>query len=266
MDSYSSWSGIRLNVPKCCITGFMHQLQSITRKAKRDNALRGRLAHIQVSGQRIKAVSQDEPLPGTALTASLNPQAQLTWIKTILNDICKAVIRAPLPPRVRQQLLLYGAHSKIMHTHCLLALSPLAITQLDSILESACRRIWNLPACFPRTALHAPHKEWGLNLPTLWEDYRASAVRTWTTILNDQGSLGLTAKASLVRRGGNQISPMASGACVLKQQAWNPSVHITLREVHGHSHNGRPSSTRPPPHAGGQPHLPFPDHSNPHLR
>ena len=202
VDSYSSWSGIRLNVPKCCITGFMQQLQSITRKADRDNALRGRLAHIQVSGQRIKAVSQDEPLPGgylgTALTASLNPQAQLTWIKTILNDICRAVIKAPLPPRVRQQLLLYGAHSKIMHTHCLLALSPLAITQLDSILESACRRIWNLPACFPRTALHAPHKEWGLNLPTLWEDYCASAVRIWTTILNDQGALGLTAKASLI--------------------------------------------------------------------
>ena len=201
VDSFSSWSGIRINVPKCCITAFIQQLQSIPRKTDRDNALRGRLAHIKISGQLIKTVSQDEPLPGgylgTALTASLNPQAQLTWIKSVLNDICHAVTRAPLPPRVRQQLLLYGAHSKVMHTHCLLALSPAAITQLDSILESACRRIWKLPKCFPRTALHAPHHEWGLNLPTLWEDYCASGTRTWSTILNDQGALGLTARTSL---------------------------------------------------------------------
>ena len=130
MDSFSNWSGIRINVPKCCITAFIQQLQSIFRKADSDDALRGRLAHIQISGQPIKTVSQDEPLPGgylgTALTASLNPQAQLTLIKSVLNDMCQAVTRAPLPPRVRQQLLLYGAHSKVMHTRCLLALSPSA--------------------------------------------------------------------------------------------------------------------------------------------
>ena len=201
VESYSIWSGIRLNVPKCCITGFIQQLQSISRKSDRDAALAGRLAYFKVSGRRIKTVSQDEPLPGgylgTALTASLNPQAQLSWIKAILNEICQAVTRAPLPPKIRHHLLLYGAHSKIMHTHCLLALSPSAIAQLDSILESACRRIWSLPASFPRASLHAPQQEWGLNLPSLWEDYCASAVRTWTTIMNDKGALGLTARASL---------------------------------------------------------------------
>ena len=93
-----------------------------------------------------------------------------------------------------------------MHTHCLLALAPSALAQIDSLIESACRRIWGLPACFPRTGLHAPHQEWGLNLPSLWEDYCGSAVRTWTTLLNDKGALGLTAQAldlafTLTKRG-----------------------------------------------------------------
>ena len=201
VERYSDWSGIRLSVPKCCVTAFLQQLQSLHTKSARDSALEGRLAHISIGGRQVRSVSQDDPLPGgylgTALTASLNPQNQITWIKDKLKEICKAVTKAPLPPRVKQQLLLYGAHSKIMHTHCLLALAPQTIVQLDAILEGACRQIWNLPSRFPRVAIHAPPQEWGLNLPTVWEDYCASAVRTWTSILNDQGALGHTARASL---------------------------------------------------------------------
>jgi hypothetical protein len=84
-----------------------------------------------------------------------------------------------------------------MHTHCLMALSPSAITSIDSHHEAASRRIWNLPRGFPRAALHASHADLGLNLPTLREDNCAAAIRSWTIILNDQGSLGATARASL---------------------------------------------------------------------
>ena len=35
VESYSIWSGIRLNVPKCCITGFIQQLQTISTRCSR---------------------------------------------------------------------------------------------------------------------------------------------------------------------------------------------------------------------------------------
>jgi hypothetical protein len=86
-----------------------------------------------------------------------------------------------------------------MHTHCLMDLSPTAITSIDSLLETTCRKLWRLPKGFPRAGLHAPHDELGLNLPTIWEDYCAAATNSWTNILNDQGALGATARASLTQ-------------------------------------------------------------------
>ena len=83
-----------------------------------------------------------------------------------------------------------------MHTHCLIALSPTAITSIDSLLEATCRKMWRLPNGFPRAGLHSPHDELGLNLPTIWEDYCAAATNSWTDI---QGALEATARSSLTQ-------------------------------------------------------------------
>ncbi len=39
----------------------------------------------------------------------------------------------------------------------------------------------------------------GLNIPSVWEDYCGTAIRSWTQILNDEGALGTNARASLQR-------------------------------------------------------------------
>ncbi len=148
-------------------------------------------------------LTHDEPLPGgylcTALTASLCPDAHLQWTKRQLDLICKAAHRAPLSSHIKQRLLLYGAHSKINHTHCLMALSSTAMAEVDFILEETSRKIWHLPSTFPRARPHAPTEELGLNMPTIWEDYCGSAIRSWNQILNDEGALGATARASLAQ-------------------------------------------------------------------
>ncbi len=101
-------------------------------------ALQTRLAHVRIGGIPIPVLSQDDTLPGgylvTALTASLCPKAHLKWTLEVITTINKAVLTTPLPPNVKQRLLLYGANSKIMHTRCLMALSPAAITSIDSSL------------------------------------------------------------------------------------------------------------------------------------
>ncbi len=178
----------------------MQNLQSFRKKTDKDDALKARLAHIAPGGQRIGVLTQDEPLPGgylgTALTASLCPDAHLRWTNRQLETICKAANRVPLPSNIKQRLLLYGAHSKINHIHCLVALSPTAMAEVDSILEGTSKKIWHLPNAFPRAGLHAPAEELGLNIPTVWEDYCGSAIRPWTQILNDEGAFGVAARAS----------------------------------------------------------------------
>ena len=138
VQQFSDWSGIKLNIDKCMVTAYIHSLQSISRKNGRDDALRARLAHITLSGKPIGSLSQDEPLPGgylgTSLTASLSPAAYLHWTKAQLTLIGKALKTTPLPPHIKQRLLLYGAHSKIAHTHCLMALSPPSMREVDAVL------------------------------------------------------------------------------------------------------------------------------------
>ncbi len=90
-----------------------------------------------------------------------------------------------MPPRIKQRILLYGAHSKITHTHCLMALSPTSIKAVDSVVENITREIWKRPASFPKAGLYALIAEVGLNIPSVWEDYCGAAVRSWTQILND---------------------------------------------------------------------------------
>ena len=164
-------------------------------------ALQTRLAHVRIGGKSIPILSQDDPLSGgylgTALTTSLCPKEHLKWTLEVLATISKAVLTTPLPPNIKQRLLLYGVNSKIMHTHCLMALSPTAINSIDSLLEATCRNFLRLPKGFPRAGLHAPYDELSLNLPTIWKDYCAAATNSWTSILNDQGALGATARASL---------------------------------------------------------------------
>jgi hypothetical protein len=144
-------------------------------------ALQTRLAHVRINNSPIPVISQDKPLPGgylgTALTSSLCPEAHLQCTLGVIATISKAVLNTPLPPDIKQRLLLYGATSKIMHTHCLMALSPAKMNSIDSSLEATCRKIWRLPKGFPRAGLHAPL---GLNLPTIWEEYCAAATNSWT--------------------------------------------------------------------------------------
>ena len=106
---------------KCKVTAYIHELQKLRRKRDRDDALRARLAHITLDGRPIGSLTQDEPLPGgylgTSLTASLSPEAHLHWTKAQLSLIGEALKTTPLPPHIKQRLLLYGAHSKITHTH-----------------------------------------------------------------------------------------------------------------------------------------------------
>jgi hypothetical protein len=102
-----------------------------------------------------------------SLTASLSSEAHLHWTKSQLTLIGKALRNTPLPPHIKQRLLLYGAHSKITHTYCLMALPPTSIKAVDSVLESISREIWNLPASFPKAGLHVLLDEVGLNIPSV---------------------------------------------------------------------------------------------------
>ena len=86
-----------------------------------------------------------------------------------------------------------------MHTYCLMSLSPAATTSIYSKLKATCRKIWKLPIVFPKAGLHAPHDELGPNLPTTCEDYCSDAINSWTYILNDQGALRATVRASLTQ-------------------------------------------------------------------
>jgi hypothetical protein len=145
VDQFSKWSGIYLNANKCKIPEFVHDIQAIPRKRDRDDAFRAMLAHVHLAGHPIGSLTQDETLPGgylgTSLTASLCPDAHLRWTKEQLQKISKALARAILPPHIKQCFLLYGAHSKIAHTYCLMALSPDAVKAIDSLLEDLSRKI-----------------------------------------------------------------------------------------------------------------------------
>ncbi len=64
VSTFSEWSGIRINIPKCRLTGYIHTLQQIKRKSDRDEALQARLAHVRLGTTSIPNISQDDSLPG----------------------------------------------------------------------------------------------------------------------------------------------------------------------------------------------------------
>ena len=86
IQQFSTWLGRNPNAAKCKITAYIHELQAISNKKERDEALRSRLAHVKLAERPIGALTQDEPLPGgylgTSLTASLSPRAHLMWTKS----------------------------------------------------------------------------------------------------------------------------------------------------------------------------------------
>ena len=203
IDAFSKWSGIRENTAKCRTTGFIPDFQRFKKDIQRKGALEGLLSSLRLGGQRIPVLPQDEPLPGgylgTCLTASLHNGAHLNWARDTLKKSVSDVVGAPLPPTAAQTLLQYTAHAKINHSHCLTALSWAEVAQPDAILVGGARRIHSLPRGFPRVGIQAEQRELGLNFPSIWEDYSATAARLWINLLNDKGELGGTARRSLQR-------------------------------------------------------------------
>jgi hypothetical protein len=128
--------------------------------------------------------TEDEPLPrgylDTSLTASLCPDAHINWNKVQLTLICKNMTRISLPPHIKESLLIYGAHAEIKLTHCLMSLSPIAGWKVVSVIVKLFRKIWSLPAPFPKAGLHARPEELDLNIPTVWEDDCGAAIRSCT--------------------------------------------------------------------------------------
>ena len=57
VQQFSDWSSIHLNVEKCKVTAYIHELQSIPRKGDRDDALRARLAHIKLARRPIGSLT-----------------------------------------------------------------------------------------------------------------------------------------------------------------------------------------------------------------
>ena len=57
IHQFSTLSGIHLNVVKCKITAYIHELQSIPRKRDPDVALRSCLAHVTLAGRPISALT-----------------------------------------------------------------------------------------------------------------------------------------------------------------------------------------------------------------
>jgi hypothetical protein len=86
----------------------------------------------------------------------------------------------PRPPHIKQRFVLCGAHSKMSHTNCFMALSHQATREVDSVLEIIFRNIWSLPPIFPKAGLHALLEDLGLNISSVWEDYCGAAIRLWT--------------------------------------------------------------------------------------
>ena len=78
VEQLSDWSGIRLIVGKFKITAYIQGLQSMGKKPDRSDALRARLSHITLGGQRIGVLPQDEPLPGGYLAQPLRHPYALT--------------------------------------------------------------------------------------------------------------------------------------------------------------------------------------------
>jgi len=102
--------------------------------------------------------------------------ANLFWTKFQIDQIGRVLGRTPLPPNIKQRLLLYGANSKISHTLCLMALSSQAIHEVDSLIEGISRQIWKLSINFPKAGLHALLEALGLNITSIWEDYSGTAI------------------------------------------------------------------------------------------
>jgi hypothetical protein len=105
VNTFSEWSGIRLNISKYRLTGYIHALQLIKQNTDRDTALQACLVHVRVGTTPIPIISQDDPLPcsylGTAITTTLCPKAHLTWTLDTLDSISKTVLSTPLPPGIK---------------------------------------------------------------------------------------------------------------------------------------------------------------------
>jgi len=78
-----------------------------------------------------------------------------------------------------------------------MAFSPQAIQEVDSLIKGISRQIWSIPTTFPKAGMHALLEDLGFNIPSIWEDYCGSAIRSWTQIVNDGGAIGTTARTSL---------------------------------------------------------------------
>jgi len=132
---------------------------------------------------------------------------------------------------------------------------------VDAVLESVSRVIWNLPASFPKAGLHTLLDEVGLNIPSVWEDYCGATVRSWTQILNYEGALGVTARAS-IQRASDKFRQWPIEMAFQTQRAY-AGMQLRFGPQHGHSALGGPPPHRRPGNLVRKPNLHIYHNSSP---
>jgi hypothetical protein len=109
----------------------------------------------------------------------------------------------------------------------MIVMSPSAMAEVNLILDGMTRKIWHLLITFLRAGLHAPPEELSVNIPTICEDYCGTAIRSWTQLLNDEGTLGVTTRASLCQ------ASTKFNHCPVKLAVYTHNGHATCPSVIG---------------------------------
>lgn len=134
---------------------------------------------------------------GAHIAACLTRELHLRWAATSCREATDSLTDLPISPQIPATLLGCQGPSRLNHTHHLAHLTWEDVAKLDAILLNGVRQIHRLPKSFPRVALQSPTRELGLNFPSIWEYYIASARATKCRIFSDTGTLGRATKKSL---------------------------------------------------------------------
>lgn len=233
LEAWSRFAKIKVNAGKCAVTGVLHEQfakgrNTGTTQPDDKRKLEGMLKNkIKLGNTFLPYLAPHEAYKylGWYISMTMDWRYQFqSAIKTI-KSYRQQLACSIASPEQRLQMIESKIRPAITYHFALAPYTIHEVEELDTALAQLVRHACRLPAGFARAGIQMGSAKGGIGVHSLQQDYIQAAVRNLTTVLNDNGRLGVTTKALFEQ----QRSRLADTPASRLHLGWNQST--TMRQL-----------------------------------
>ena len=229
VQAFADWTGMQLAPAKCETSAALWGSQGRA-SALDKTSIEALLSQLRIAGSQLKCIPPTDPLRylGALVTMSLDWKPHLQMLIDLIHEKGRAIAASPGTLEQKLDMERQCTVSTLTYHFAMAPFSLPQMQRLDRARARVLKSILRLANCTPNEVLFLPHSKLGCNFASLTPLYAQLCAESFAMCLNDQGRLGILARAVL----GAQMKARKTASLHNPSPTWiKHNHHMLLRKA-----------------------------------